>query len=36
VWREAPAEARLDLLRLAVMTPAMLNVFVLLWWMSPA
>lgn len=36
VWREAPDEARLDLLRLALMTPAMLNVFVLLWWWTPA
>jgi hypothetical protein len=36
VWRDAPADVRLDFLRLALVTPAMLNVFALLWWMSPA
>ena len=36
VWREAPADVQRDLLRLAFMTPAMLEVFVLVWWMTPA
>jgi hypothetical protein len=36
VWREAPAEARRDVLCLALMTPAMLIVFAAVWWMTPA
>jgi hypothetical protein len=36
LWREAPAEMRRNVLRLTFMTPAILEVFALIWWMSPA
>lgn len=35
-WREAPAEARRDVLCLAAMTPTLAMAFALLWGMSPA
>lgn len=36
LWRSAPAKTRLDLVRLALMTPAMMICFAVVWWVLPA